>query len=417
MTAQYLFSLTDMQNNPALAQYAGGKARGLSDVYPLVTELQKSGIHICIPQTFILSHTAHTDYTEKSHISDTILQEASLALSACNGSIAVRSSADIEDISGQTYSGVFESVLDVQSEAQMTEALKTVYNSTLGTAANMSVIIQSMVAAPEKSGVIYSEDFAGDPFVSIHFAYPKAHHLINNGILKLSKHIEIRTENEHKNILLLPNNLQNIPDDACFHTDVGYLSLKQIKTDLGQELPQLIATVNFLEQHFGHPIDMEFAITGGTIYLLQQRPYIRKSDFIINSFKNGNISGYRKENPVIQGTVITAGDPLIKHALKKNPSALDLKDHILLLSDFEKQQNNASVMAVFQAAAYSKIKTKLIIDRNTGILDNALYSHIGNQLRENGQPFLISRSDHFLEKVKSGDYLKINMQTLQYTLG
>lgn len=416
MTAHYLFSLTDMQNKPALAQYAGGKARGLFDVCPLIAKLQKSGININIPQTFILSQTAYADYVKKGGIPDNILEEALNALSACNGLVAVRSSADIEDIAGHTYSGIFESVLNVQSEAQMAEALKTVYNSALDTTTNMAVVIQPMIANPEKAGVIYSEDFTGDPFISINFSvhnsrYPNE----SRNIIKLSKHVEIHVQNERKLVLLLPDNLQRMPEDARFYTNDGYYSLKQIKTDFGKELPQLIATINFLEQQLGHPIDMEFAIINETIYLLQQRPYVRKSGFIINSFKNGDIYGYRKENPVIQGSVITAGDPLIQHMSDKNSDVLELKDYILLLSDFEKQQDNASAIAVFQAAAYNKIKTKLIIDCKTGILYNALYSHIGNQLRENGQPFLISRSDHFLTNTESGDYLTINMQTQQYT--
>ena len=129
---------------------------------------------------------------------------------------------------------------------------------------------------------------------------------------------------------------------------------------------------------------------------------------------NALIFAIRKTTPTIRGTVITAGDKYIGQQLEKNAQILDLSDHIILLSDFEAQRNNFFATAVFQAAAYDRIKAKLIIDNNSGVLYNALYSHIGNRLREAGQSFFISRSNQFLAEIKNGDAIEINLQTGKY---
>lgn len=416
---KYLFSLAEMQNKPSLVQYAGGKARGLAEADIFAAELRKSGFNISVPQTFILSWQAHIDYKEKGHVSDDVLNEAMTALHACGDTAAVRSSADIEDMSGQSQSGIFETVLNIRSQAQMKHALETVYNSAYRRTAQMSVIIQRMITKPEKAGVIYSEDFAGDPFAVIHFVTGKPangllSHKESGNVVKLSKHLEIKTAQKRELVLLLPDNLHDLPIDSCFYTDGGYLSLKQTEDDFGKEIPQLIATANLLEQQLGYPLDMEFALQNGHLYLLQQRPYICNSDFALKSFRNGDISGYKKTTPTIRGTVITAGDKYIGQQLEKNAQILDLSDHIILLSDFEAQRNNFFATAVFQAAAYDRIKAKLIIDNNSGVLYNALYSHIGNRLREAGQPFFISRSNQFLAEIKNGDAIEINLQTGKY---
>lgn len=63
--------------------------------------------------------------------------------------------------------------------------------------------------------------------------------------------------------------------------------------------------------------------------------------------------------------------------------------------------------------AFGKIKADLIID-NLSILNNALYSHYGNELRDNSQSFIISNDENAFSDVKSGDFMEINMSNLGY---
>ena len=177
------------------------------------------------------------------------------------GLVAVRSSACAEDSDAASYAGQQETYLNVFGEAEVCRRVVDCWASFFSERAlfyrakkgsledlRMAVVVQEMVE-PEKSGVLFTVDPVqqrrdrmvveaifglGEQVVSGH-ATPdhyvldragtaKREHLVNGGVLE--------------------------PD----------------------ELRALAALGRALEEHFGGPQDVEWAICGGAVYLLQSRP-------------------------------------------------------------------------------------------------------------------------------------------------
>lgn len=142
--------------SPQYARSAGGKFAGLAHVKPLIDKyVAQYNVPLAIPETYgIKIDTPH----------NRSFDAAMHAMDVCGGNVAVRFSADIKDVSGKTYSGAFESVLNVDNKDKMKDALDVVYGSAKNVpGAKMGVIIQQMIANPDIAGVLYSSDFNGTP--------------------------------------------------------------------------------------------------------------------------------------------------------------------------------------------------------------------------------------------------------------
>ncbi len=139
--------------NTKTAKSAGGKFAGLAHVKPLIDKyVSQYNVPLAIPETYGIKID-----TPRNRALDAAIR----AMNACGGIVAVRSSADIEDASGKTYSGASESVLNVDNKDKMKDALDTVYQSaSCVPGAKMGIVIQRMITAPKIAGVIYSADFA-----------------------------------------------------------------------------------------------------------------------------------------------------------------------------------------------------------------------------------------------------------------
>ncbi len=104
------------------ARAGGGKFAGLVTAKQLIDKyVARYQVPLAIPDTYAIKID-----TPRSRAFET----AMYAMDACGGNVAVRSSADIEDASGRTHSGTFESVLNVDTRDKMKDALDTVYDST-----------------------------------------------------------------------------------------------------------------------------------------------------------------------------------------------------------------------------------------------------------------------------------------------
>ena len=200
MTNKMLYDLDKISS--ADKQNIGGKAIGLFESLGCVADLQEFDIDVCVPKTFVLSNECHQEYLRENSVPNTVLVQAVKAMHASGGLVAVRSSADIEDGSNKSYSGAFESVLNVSTVDEMRKALQTVYQSAQNVALKknkspkMSVIIQQMIDKPDYSGVAYSEDFDGNPFVVINRIKRKTAENLVKGqeqgeVIKISKYIKL----------------------------------------------------------------------------------------------------------------------------------------------------------------------------------------------------------------------------------
>ncbi|HEX9030051.1 MAG TPA: PEP/pyruvate-binding domain-containing protein, partial [Anaerolineales bacterium] len=172
------------------------------------------------------------------------------------GSFAVRSSALSEDSARTSFAGEFETVLDAQTDGDIQAAIGRVlasarservqsYSQTLGveTDHSMAVVVQRMVH-PEFSGVL----FTADPISGSHIP------LTGNYVRGLDEQLVSGEANAQDFQLIRPSGKYRGPQEFRKYARRMYR----------------LATM--LEKEFNTPLDIEWAVAGGQVFLLQARP-------------------------------------------------------------------------------------------------------------------------------------------------
>lgn len=177
------------------------------------------------------------------------------------GAVAVRSSATCEDQAEASFAGQFETVLNVRSEEELLLAVRACWASLWGRRAlayryrrsmdhfsvRMAVVIQEMVPA-EAAGVLFTKDpVTGRDEIRVEIA-PGLGEAMVSGIVAGEVYEVDRTS------------LRRVGGEGA----QGLLSEAR--------LAALCRLALKAEGHFGCPQDMEFALAGGAIHLLQSRP-------------------------------------------------------------------------------------------------------------------------------------------------
>ena len=114
-----ILSLENAENS--YAPFSGGKFKGLVKLKKLVDKYnQKFGLDIAIPETYAISSEVFDRYDIlHKGVPEELVNKAMEYVVKLGGNVAVRSSADVEDGMGKTYSGQFASVLSVKNKSQM----------------------------------------------------------------------------------------------------------------------------------------------------------------------------------------------------------------------------------------------------------------------------------------------------------
>ena len=161
---------------------------------------------------------------------------------------AVRSSCDVEDSSESSYAGCFTTLLNVKKE-ELEQAAYKVFES-FGEHSG-KVIIQEMVSS-EISGVIFTANPIG---------------ILNEMVIVAGKGLGDGVVEDKVNTTTYYYNR----DDKIYYYD----GEKLIKND---EVKALIKITETIKQYVGYEADIEFAINGGQIYILQVRPITTLKD-------------------------------------------------------------------------------------------------------------------------------------------
>ena len=392
--------------NKRYGNKAGGKFFGLLQAKDILNEVAKKyDLHFKIPKTYAIPHRIQYQFENPKTWNnfDRMYETSCELMRFCGGNVAVRSSANIEDAGGSTFSGAFSSVLNVNNEAMMRSALYDVYmsrynkqveqNPFIGISdVKMGVIIQEMIDSPDFAGVIYSEGYQRQPFNVIRYVKNKnADELLNNKERGVTKRVmKIATSKyNNKDIACIMPRIINNRDNFNFHEynrGVKKLSPEHIEKNI--KMFKLIALVNYFELKLGHPIDMEFAIKNDDIYILQQRPYI-KPTFETKWLNNYCMTIYNPKHPVIQGRVTILDD------------------------EYDHSQNDIVILkkdktAIIQIGNYKDIETQIAIEEN-------LYNHLGNNIRENSNLSTMFFYDtnmpdsSIVNRIKTGDIVRIDL--------
>jgi len=265
-----LHEISKKQLNPSLI---GGKAEALAQLHQN---------HFLVPNGFVITTEFFNFSLKEGDILGNDLEIIFEYIDACSplGTVAVRSSASVEDSSEQSFAGQFETILNVKKEGVSKAIIKcwqSLYSSRVSRYAKqgnderkMAVLIQEMIY-PEVSGVAFSlhpvtkdsnsiviEAVFGNNEVLVQGAVTPDCYIVNKQLEILDKNVV-----PQKNIQFLDDE-NGISSKTSIHGDLQKLSDNQIVA-----VAQMVIHV---EKFFRHPVDVEWAINKGNIFILQSRP-------------------------------------------------------------------------------------------------------------------------------------------------
>lgn len=425
MTDNFLIELSGRKPLPTeTASLGGGKFAGLNQVRQYLCQSPNAPyLNIQLPRSFAISTAAfHYFNLAQNPVPEELINQAMQAMAACGGIVAVRSSANIEDASGKTYSGVFDSVLNIRNKAQMREALTKVYASLQNakptglTNPAMGIVIQPMINNPQYAGVVYSEGFRRDPYIILNYTTNQTAEKLVIGQEKNCRHLAVSkytyqegsSELHYFSLPWLHHQLYfNRPpenekfylyDKQSFHAAPFVPNEEEVKHYL--PLLKAAALANDMELHFKQAIDMEFAVdNNGNLNILQQRPYVMPR-FRLLDLPHGQFSYYSENRPTASGSVsIWEQQPDGSFC---NP---DGENHDFIL--INERVGNHTISTFYTPEAYTQSDIDYISKGE--LFSNGLYNHIGNMNRENLQLNALSLHDLPLAAIlKSGDRIQID---------
>jgi rifampicin phosphotransferase len=192
-----------------------------------------------VPDFVVVPTSAHVPGDEERKAAG-LREELSEALVSLGGLVSVRSSSVAEDLGNSSNAGQFKTVLNVSTLEDLEMALIAVWNSSKGRP--MAVIIQRMLR-PDIAGVLFTRDpISGASSFIIEYVKGLGEVLVSGR--KTPKRLVVA---DGENL------------------------------DAGHPLEKLVTIARQLEEGFGYPLDIEWALCGGVLYILQARPITRLS--------------------------------------------------------------------------------------------------------------------------------------------
>jgi rifampicin phosphotransferase len=200
--------------------------------------------------------------------------------------VAVRSSATTEDVLEASFAGLYESFLNVQTLENILTAVRQCwsslwapralsYRAQLGIAPqtiNMAVVVQQMVQA-SASGVLFTINPVSGAHdeVVINATWGLGEALVAGQITpetltveKTSGRITQREGGKHS--------LMTLPTDSRTHDSGVEIATQQQLVLTDERAIQLVRLGERIEEHFGAPQDIEWAIADEQIFIVQARP-------------------------------------------------------------------------------------------------------------------------------------------------
>ena len=201
--------------------------------------------------------------------------------------VAIRSSATAEDLPDASFAGQQDTFLNIKGEANVLEAVKKCWASLYGARAiyyrvkqgfdhrkvNLSAVVQVMVDA-EKAGVMFSSHpTTGEPTTIIEAAWGLGETVVSGSVspdyYAVDKRIKKITERK-----VATKNVMHTKDPKTGKT--AELPVPEDKKNArvleDEEILRLVELGEVVEELYGIPQDVEWAINDHKIYMLQSRP-------------------------------------------------------------------------------------------------------------------------------------------------
>jgi len=313
--------------------------------------------------------------------------------------VAVRSSATTEDLAEASFAGQQDSFLNVKGEQELLTNIRkclaslftsraTYYRNKQGfrdAHASLAVVIQKMVDST-KSGVIFSKDpsYRNDHIV-MEAVWGLGEGIVSGTITPdkyvISKNLEIIDIKIADKKIALTRNSSGKKETIKLREEK---SKQQVLTK--NEVIRLSELALQLEEHYKKPQDIEFAIEGNEIYIVQTRP-ITTIEKRIN-VKVENITGEIILEGLAASPGIASGIVRIIQDLKDLPK---IKQGDILVT---KMTNPDMVVSMQKSAA-------IVTD------DGGLTAHAAIVSREMGIPAIVG-TDDATTKLKDGDIITVD---------
>jgi len=294
-----------------LSLQAGGKGKALS-------MLKQNGYPV--PDGCVLLPESFTQGDITPAAWEQVQKELSRLRAGKPAAFAVRSSALQEDSAQASFAGEFESVLDVKTDEEIRKAIQTVVHS--GTSARVesytrhhgleggehpvAVVIQRMVQ-PEYAGVL----FTVDPLTG-NYGQMSGNFVAGIGEKLVSGQVSAQTFTFER-----PSGKYNGP------------------SELNATAKNLHRLANMIENDLGCPQDIEWAVTGGKVCILQARPITTLNNFnpvtaVWNDTLKGNFLWSATNLMEASPEVLTPFTTSLRYYLdKRNGPNLFVRNHSL----------------------------------------------------------------------------------------
>ena len=220
--------------------------------------------------------------------------------------VAVRSSATAEDLPSASFAGQQETYLNVKGEDEVVEKVKKCWSSLYTPRAifyrvqqgfrhedvSIAVVVQKMVNS-EKSGVMFtSHPVTGEKIAIIEAVFGLGEAIVSGEVTP--DHYEydrvqrklIKVQIAEKKFMITRK------DGETVKVELGEKGRERVLSD--NEIEELVKLGEIIEEHYGHPQDVEWAIERGKIYIVQSRPIT-------------TIKGEVEEKEVEEGEILVKG--------------------------------------------------------------------------------------------------------------
>ena len=200
--------------------------------------------------------------------------------------VAVRSSATAEDLPDSSFAGQQETFLNVREDdllrrvkecwASLFTQRAIYYRQQRGfphSEVDIAVVVQRMVDA-DKSGVMFtSHPSTGEPQVTIEAAWGLGEAVVS-GTVSPDNYVYDRERGEVDEVTVADKKVEMVKDEETGETvqlDVEE-ERRHERVLSDAEIGDLVELGERVEDHYGSPQDVEWAIYDGEIYMLQSRP-------------------------------------------------------------------------------------------------------------------------------------------------
>jgi pyruvate,water dikinase len=200
--------------------------------------------------------------------------------------VAVRSSATAEDLPDASFAGQQETYLNIKGERNLLDAVKKCWASLYGARAiyyrskqgfddrsvNIAVVVQELIHS-EKAGVMFtSHPVTGEPLSIIEGSWGLGEAVVS-GSVSPDKYVFDNRSEKVVDRLIATKNIEIVSDgeNGTKVVDVGE-DRRDAPVLSDDEVSRLASFGNIAETHYGVPQDVEWAIVGHDIYILQSRP-------------------------------------------------------------------------------------------------------------------------------------------------